>query len=49
MIATYIAGPISGNVEANKLAFFKAAEQLAETGRVVLHSAGLPFGLTEPQ
>lgn len=49
MITTYIAGPISGNVEINKQAFFKAAEQLAETGRVVLHSAGLPFGLTEPQ
>lgn len=49
MTATYIAGPISGNVEANKLAFFSAAEELAKTGRVVLHSAGLPVGLTEPQ
>uniref|UniRef100_UPI004048D65F DUF4406 domain-containing protein n=1 Tax=Shewanella baltica TaxID=62322 RepID=UPI004048D65F len=49
MIATYIAGPISGNVEANKLAFFSAAEELAATGRLVLHSAGLPVGLTEPQ
>ncbi|MCS6232692.1 DUF4406 domain-containing protein [Shewanella baltica] len=49
MIATYIAGPISGNIEANKLAFFSAADELAATGRVVLHSAGLPVGLTEPQ
>nr|WP_320125741.1 DUF4406 domain-containing protein [uncultured Shewanella sp.] len=49
MIATYIAGPISGNVEANKLAFFSAEEELAATGRAVLHSAGLPVGLTEPQ
>ncbi|MEL4294051.1 DUF4406 domain-containing protein [Shewanella xiamenensis] len=49
MITTYIAGPISGNVEINKQAFFKAAEQLEATGRLVLHSAGLPFGLTEPQ
>jgi hypothetical protein len=49
MIATYIAGPISGNVEVNKLAFFSAADQLTATGRVVLHSASLPAGLTEPQ
>ncbi|MBW3514953.1 DUF4406 domain-containing protein [Shewanella sp. NKUCC01_JLK] len=49
MITTYIAGPISGNVKANKLAFFSAEEELAATGRVVLHSAGLPVGLTEPQ
>ncbi|MGI2024840.1 DUF4406 domain-containing protein [Shewanella glacialipiscicola] len=49
MIATYIAGTISGNVETNKLAFFSAAQELSATGRVVLHSAGLPVGLTEPQ
>jgi hypothetical protein len=49
MVVTYIAGPISGNVEINKLAFFKAAEQLAAVGRVALHSAALPVGLTEPQ
>lgn len=30
----YIAGPINGNVEINKQAFFKAAEQLEGTGRV---------------
>lgn len=49
MIATYIAGPISGNVEINKQAFFSAAAQVAAAGKIVLHSAGLPFGLTEPQ
>ncbi len=49
MIATYIAGPISGNIDINKQAFFSAAEQLQSSGRVVLHSASLPVGLTEPQ
>jgi hypothetical protein len=48
MVVTYIAGPISGNVEMNKLAFFKASEQLTAVGRVALHSAALPGGLTEP-
>ena len=45
----YIAGPISGNIDKNKQAFFHAAERLSRDGVVVLHSAGLPFGLTEPQ
>jgi hypothetical protein len=49
MIATYIAGPISGNIDINKQAFFRAAEQLQSIDRVVLHSASLPTGLTEPQ
>ncbi|MBB1389513.1 DUF4406 domain-containing protein [Shewanella sp. SG44-6] len=49
MIATYIAGPISGNIDSNKQAFFSAAEQLQSSDRVVLHSASLPVGLTEPQ
>jgi hypothetical protein len=49
MITTYIAGPISGNIDINKQAFFSAAEQLQSSDRVVLHSASLPAGLTEPQ
>jgi len=49
MIATYIAGPISGNINSNKQAFFSAAELLQSNDRIVLHSASLPAGLTEPQ
>jgi hypothetical protein len=43
MIATNIGGPISGNVDINKQAFFNTADQLQSSGRVVLHSAGLPI------
>jgi hypothetical protein len=49
MIATYIADPISGNVDISKQVFFNAVEQLQSSDRVVLHSASLPAGLTEPQ
>lgn len=49
MVITYIAGPISGNIDINKQAFLNAADQLQSSGRVVLHSASLPVGLTEPQ
>ncbi len=45
----YIAGPISGDIETNKQAFFHAASHLDTGHQVVLHSAGLPAGLTEPQ
>ncbi len=46
---TYIAGPIRGDVELNKRAFFRAAEQLIASGHIVLQSAVLPLGLTEAQ
>jgi hypothetical protein len=49
MQLVYIAGPISGDIERNKQAFFHAAERLSRDGMVVLHSAALPPGLSEPQ
>ena len=46
----YICGPITtggGSIAENKAAFFKAAELLESKNCVVLHTAGLPLGLTE--
>lgn len=45
----YIAGPMTGLPNLNRVAFFREAEKLRAAGHVVLNPADLPEGLTEAQ
>ncbi|BAE74784.1 hypothetical protein SGGMMB4_03424 [Sodalis glossinidius str. 'morsitans'] len=44
---TYIAGPMSGIPNYNRLAFYQAARELKQGGDTVLNPATLPDGLFE--
>ena len=45
----YIAGPMSGLVDCNRLAFNLAADVQKELGKIVLNPAILPAGLSEAE
>lgn len=46
---TYIAGPMSGIPNCNRLAFCQAARELKQAGDTVLNPATLPDGLTQAE
>ncbi|MFT4465943.1 MAG: DUF4406 domain-containing protein [Sodalis sp. (in: enterobacteria)] len=46
---TYIAGPMSGKPDCNRLAFYQAAHELKQGGDTVLNPATLPDGLTQAE
>ena len=49
MTIIYVAGPMSGNKNCNRLLFNMAAGELTEQGHSVLNPATLPDGLSQGQ
>lgn len=46
---TYIAGPMSGKPDSNRMAFYEAAHELHQGDDTVLNPASLPDGLTQAE